>query len=208
MRWCWRCRRRRRNRQPSAAISCFCDNEKLARYLVSDFVSHFGAWKNTPALRGLVYRPLDSVEVSGDAGKHLQRDRQGRRPDHQAHLERPRQAVLLRAAAGQVRDRQAHDAEPVRPLRRRHRDGERQAVARQTGAARNGGPLLLAPRCWRSPKRGSAPEHAGLPRADRAAGKRDRAAGRSRRSAAARSRSAPRSRSARVARCWPPCCSA
>lgn len=44
----------------------FSDNEKLARYLVSDFVSNFGAWKNTPALRGLVYRPLDSVRVSGD----------------------------------------------------------------------------------------------------------------------------------------------
>ena len=45
---------------------CFHDNEKLARYLVSDFVSHFGAWKDTPGLRNLVYRPLDSVESSGD----------------------------------------------------------------------------------------------------------------------------------------------
>jgi len=45
---------------------CFHDNEKLARYLVSDFVSYFGAWKDTPGLRGLVYRPLDRVEASGD----------------------------------------------------------------------------------------------------------------------------------------------
>jgi hypothetical protein len=35
---------------------CFTDNEKLARYLVADFVSHFGAWKDTPGLRNLVYR--------------------------------------------------------------------------------------------------------------------------------------------------------
>jgi hypothetical protein len=45
---------------------CFHDNEKLARYLVSDFVSHFGAWKGLPGLQGLTYRPLDSVAASGD----------------------------------------------------------------------------------------------------------------------------------------------
>src|SRR5204862_3460322 len=46
---------------------CFTDNEKLARYLVADFVSHFGAWKDTPGLKSLVYRPLDSVAASGDS---------------------------------------------------------------------------------------------------------------------------------------------
>jgi hypothetical protein len=46
---------------------CFTDNEKLARYLASDFLSYFGAWKDTPGLRALVYRPLDSVQTSGDA---------------------------------------------------------------------------------------------------------------------------------------------
>ena len=45
---------------------CFTDNEKLARYLASDFLSYFGAWKDTPGLRGLVYRPLESVQTSGD----------------------------------------------------------------------------------------------------------------------------------------------
>jgi hypothetical protein len=45
---------------------CYHDNEKLARYLVSDFVSHFGAWKGLPGLQSLRYRPLDSVEASGD----------------------------------------------------------------------------------------------------------------------------------------------
>jgi hypothetical protein len=45
---------------------CLHDNEKLARYLVSDFVSHFGAWKNLPGWKGLTYRPLDSVATSGD----------------------------------------------------------------------------------------------------------------------------------------------
>jgi len=54
------------NPPPARGNYCFHDNEKLARYLVSDFVSHFGAWKDTPGLRNLVYRPLDSVESSGD----------------------------------------------------------------------------------------------------------------------------------------------
>lgn len=46
---------------------CLTDNERLARYLVADFVSHFGAWRNLPGLTGLDYRPLDAVEASGDA---------------------------------------------------------------------------------------------------------------------------------------------
>ena len=45
---------------------CLHDNEKLARYLVSDFVSHFGAWKGLPGWNSLTYRPLDSVAASGD----------------------------------------------------------------------------------------------------------------------------------------------
>jgi hypothetical protein len=45
---------------------CFCDNEPLARYLVSEFVSFFGAWKGLPGLAGLTYRKLDRVEASGD----------------------------------------------------------------------------------------------------------------------------------------------
>lgn len=45
---------------------CFSDNEKLAKYLVADFVSHFGAFRGTAGMRGLAYRKLDSVEASGD----------------------------------------------------------------------------------------------------------------------------------------------
>ena len=45
---------------------CFHDNEKLARWLVSDFVSYFGAWKDTPGLKNLGYRPLQSVQTSGN----------------------------------------------------------------------------------------------------------------------------------------------
>jgi hypothetical protein len=45
---------------------CLCDNEKLARYLVEDFVANFGAWKGLPGLRKLAYRKLDSVEAGGD----------------------------------------------------------------------------------------------------------------------------------------------
>jgi hypothetical protein len=45
---------------------CFHDNEPLARYLVNEFVSHFGAWKGLPGLAGLSYRGLDTVEAAGD----------------------------------------------------------------------------------------------------------------------------------------------
>lgn len=45
---------------------CLHDNEALARYLVRDFVSHFGAYKGLPSLENLTYRPLDTVEASGD----------------------------------------------------------------------------------------------------------------------------------------------
>ena len=45
---------------------CFHDNEKMARYLISDFIAHFGAWKGQAGLGSLQYRRLDSVEASGD----------------------------------------------------------------------------------------------------------------------------------------------
>lgn len=45
---------------------CFSDNEPLARYLVKEFVSYFGAWKGLPGLANLAYRKLDSVVASGD----------------------------------------------------------------------------------------------------------------------------------------------
>lgn len=46
---------------------CYTDNEPLARWLVAEYVSHFGAWRALPGLAGLQYRRLDSVESSGDA---------------------------------------------------------------------------------------------------------------------------------------------
>jgi hypothetical protein len=46
---------------------CFSDNEALARWLVADYVSHFGAWRGLPGMKGLQYRKLDSVRTSGDA---------------------------------------------------------------------------------------------------------------------------------------------
>jgi hypothetical protein len=53
---------------PPAQRGNFClhDNEALARYLVTDFVAHFGAFKGQAGLDGLVYRKLDTVEASGD----------------------------------------------------------------------------------------------------------------------------------------------
>ena len=55
-------------RQPPAERGNFClhDNEPLARYLVAEFVAHFGAFKGLAGLGNLTYRPLDSVAASGD----------------------------------------------------------------------------------------------------------------------------------------------
>ena len=52
--------------RPERANYCLHDNEALARYLVTHFVSNFGAYKGLAGLRTLVYRRLDSVEASGD----------------------------------------------------------------------------------------------------------------------------------------------
>jgi hypothetical protein len=49
---------------------CLTDNEPLARWLVSDYVAHFGAWRGLAGLANLQYRPLDSVAVGGDAITH------------------------------------------------------------------------------------------------------------------------------------------
>jgi hypothetical protein len=51
---------------PERANICLHDNEPLARYLVTEFVSHFGAFRGLPGLRGLAYRTLDGVEAAGD----------------------------------------------------------------------------------------------------------------------------------------------
>lgn len=51
---------------PEAGNFVIADNEKLARWLVSDFVSHFGAFKDKPALKSLGYLKLDRAETRGD----------------------------------------------------------------------------------------------------------------------------------------------
>jgi len=49
------------------ANTCLTDNEPLARWLVSDYVSLFGAWRGLPGLQALQYRRLDTVASDGDA---------------------------------------------------------------------------------------------------------------------------------------------
>lgn len=45
---------------------CLTDNEKLARWLIAEFVSHFGAYRNLPCLTSLTWRTLDEVRSMGD----------------------------------------------------------------------------------------------------------------------------------------------
>jgi hypothetical protein len=51
---------------PEALNVCVTDNDALARYLVTDFVSFFGAFKDAPALQHMDYVPLEGVAASGD----------------------------------------------------------------------------------------------------------------------------------------------
>jgi hypothetical protein len=51
---------------PARANYCLHDNEPLARYLVEEFVAHFGTFKGAAGLKGLAYRRLDRVASEGD----------------------------------------------------------------------------------------------------------------------------------------------
>jgi len=45
---------------------CLTDNEPLARWLIAEYVSHFGAWKGLPVLGGLRFVHADAVRSEGD----------------------------------------------------------------------------------------------------------------------------------------------
>ena len=51
---------------PEALNVCVTDNDALARYLVSNFAAHFGAFKGAEALQYMDYVPLEGVAASGD----------------------------------------------------------------------------------------------------------------------------------------------
>jgi hypothetical protein len=42
---------------------CLHDNEPLARYLVAEFVSYFGAYRGLAALQNLSFRKFDRAEA-------------------------------------------------------------------------------------------------------------------------------------------------
>lgn len=46
--------------------ACFTDNEPLARYLLSDFVTKFGAWRGNPLLANLPFVVADGFVHGGD----------------------------------------------------------------------------------------------------------------------------------------------
>ena len=51
---------------PEALNVCVTDNDALARWLVTDFVAHFGAFRDAAALRSMRYVPLTGAQASGD----------------------------------------------------------------------------------------------------------------------------------------------
>ena len=54
------------NPPPERGNYCFHDNEALAKWLVTNFVSYFGAWRDTPGLKNLKYLPLNKVTPLGN----------------------------------------------------------------------------------------------------------------------------------------------
>jgi hypothetical protein len=46
---------------------CVTDNEPLAQWLISEFVTHFGSFRGIPAVKSLEYRRLTGVATSGDS---------------------------------------------------------------------------------------------------------------------------------------------
>ncbi len=46
---------------------CLTDNEPLARWLIAEYVAHFGAWRGLAGLQAINFRKLDHVEAAGDA---------------------------------------------------------------------------------------------------------------------------------------------
>ncbi len=46
--------------------ACYTDNETMARYLLSDFVSKFGTWRGNPHLTALPFKRATSFTHSGD----------------------------------------------------------------------------------------------------------------------------------------------
>jgi hypothetical protein len=51
---------------PEALNVCVTDNEGLARWLVQNFLSSFGAFRGVPALQSMRYVPLTGAQASGD----------------------------------------------------------------------------------------------------------------------------------------------
>jgi hypothetical protein len=56
------------DRHPPAACNvCIADNMPLARFLMSDFVGKFGAFKDAKGFKSLTYEPLSKVWFEGDS---------------------------------------------------------------------------------------------------------------------------------------------
>jgi hypothetical protein len=58
------------NPPEAAANWCLTDNEPLARWLIAEYLSHFGAFRGIAGLAGLRFRKLDEVKTAGDPRSH------------------------------------------------------------------------------------------------------------------------------------------
>jgi hypothetical protein len=58
------------NPPEAAANWCLTDNEPLARWLIAEYLSHFGAFRGIAGLAGLRFRKLYEVKSAGDPRSH------------------------------------------------------------------------------------------------------------------------------------------
>ena len=58
------------NPADGSANWCLTDNEPLARWLIAEYLSHFGAFRGIAGLAGLRFRKLDEVKSAGDPRNH------------------------------------------------------------------------------------------------------------------------------------------
>ena len=121
---------------PDRANYCLHDNEALARYLVAEFVSNFGAYRGLAALQNLSYRKLNRVEASGDPRSTYTETVSADDLDVQLTWSGLR-PIPLRVSARKVRDGEAPHAKSVRRLSERDHNGEWDHAPGQAGPARN-----------------------------------------------------------------------
>ena len=118
---------------------CITDNEPLAHWLISDYLSYFGAFQDLPALRGLAYESLIDIEASGDPFSSYAETVRSRDLEVRLSWEELGEPFAVHLPVDQVGDRNARDVECVRQRRPGRGNRQRRCPAGPADNARHGG---------------------------------------------------------------------